>query len=503
MGERPSRAEEDTPRDRRHWKRVARRYYRYLAHGNWSAENWAQYGFALKASGELNTAAHAYAMAVSLEIDNLSDAHLQTGHLHQVQGNTQKAVQSYKSALKFDPENLAAANELRALGVLDEELAPIIEGAKQDRHDIGLHPSNRVLAAKLKSGPPIRRRKWGPALAAVIIVLCLAWSGVSMLVGPPLEIVDDAYLTALAEARRLMDWENGEAEAAARKAAEGKTVIEVAARRAAEEKVLAEAAARKAAEEKALAEAAARKAAEGKALAEAAARKTAEEKALTEAAARRVAEQKLAAEDARLKAGEEAREAAEVKPKSAAELREQAERAEVPLVPSEQDRKKVQVALNSLGHEIPTATGYFGPRTRAMITAWQKKQGLPETGYLDASQLAALYEQAALAKHADETKLDARQQAEKVEAGLNLSEQDRKRVQVALNSLGHEIPTATGYFGPRTRAMITAWQKKQGHPETSYLTEVQLRTLWQQAGPALAKYDQAQMKPKEDRFGTK
>ena len=163
----------------------------------------------------------------------------------------------------------------------------------------------------------------------------------------------------------------------------------------------------------------------------------------------------------------------------------------------------MQVALNSLGHEIPTATGYFGPRTRAMITAWQKKQGLPETGYLDASQLAALYEQAALAKHADETKLDARQQAEKVEAGLNLSEQDRKRVQVALNSLGHEIPTATGYFGPRTRAMITAWQKKQGHPETSYLTEVQLRTLWQQAGPALAKYDQAQMKPKEDRFGTK
>ncbi len=503
MGEGPSRAKEGTPHDRRHWKRVARRYQRYLAQGDWSAKNWARYGFALKASGELNTAAHAYAMAVSLETDNLSDAHLQTGHLHQVQGDTQKAVQSYKSALKFDPENLAAASELRAIGILDEELAPIIEGAKQDRHNIGLHPADRVLAARFKSGLSIRRRKWGPALAAVFIVLCLAWSGVSMLVGPPLEIADDAYRSALAEARRLVGWESVETEATARKAAEGKAVVEATARKAAEEKTLAETAARKAAEEKALAEAAARKAAEAKALIESSARKTAEEKALTEAAARRVAEQKLAAEDARLRTEEAARKASEGKPKSGAESRAEAEKAEAALVPSEQDRKRAQGALNSLGHEIPTATGYFGPRTRAMITAWQKKQGLPETGYLDASQRALLYEQAALAIRADETKLDARQQAEKVEAGLNLSEQDRKRVQVALNSLGHEIPTATGYFGPRTRAMITAWQKKQGQPETSYLTKVQLGTLWQQAAPTLAKYDQAQMKPNEDRLGAK
>jgi peptidoglycan hydrolase-like protein with peptidoglycan-binding domain len=133
-----------------------------------------------------------------------------------------------------------------------------------------------------------------------------------------------------------------------------------------------------------------------------------------------------------------------------------------------------------------------------MIRAWQKKQGLPETGFLDESQLVALHEQATLATRADQTKPAARQRAERDEAGLNLSEQDRKRVQVALNSLGHEIPTATGYFGPRTRAMITAWQKTQGLPETGYLTEIQLATLRQQAAPALAKYDQAQRKPKED-----
>ena len=507
MGHVPSRAEENTPRHRRHWKRVARRYQRYLAEGNWSAENWVRYGQALKKSGELGFAAHAYAMALSLEADSSSDIYLRAGHLHEVQGDTQKAVQSYKSALKLNPENLDAANGLRFLGVSNEEVTSIIEGGEEDRRNIGLHPADRVLAATFKNDPPIMRRKWGFVLAAVIIVLCLA-GGATLLIGRPLEIAEDAYRSALAEVQRLTGMESVEAEATARKAAEEKAWVKAAARKvalekalavppkSAEEQALTEAAARRSAEEKASVEAAARRSAEEKASMEAAARRSAEETASMEAAARRAAEQKLAAEDARLKADEEARTAAERKPKSAAELREQGEKAEAALALSAQDREKVQVTLNSLGHEIPTVTGHFGPRTRAMITAWQKKQGLPETGYLDASQLAALREQAAQPKRADEVKLDARQQPERVEAALNLSEQDRKRVQVALNSLGHEMPTVTGYFGPRTRTMITAWQKAQGLPETGYLTEAQLAALRQQAAAALANYDQTQTRPK-------
>jgi peptidoglycan hydrolase-like protein with peptidoglycan-binding domain len=549
MGHVPSRAEENTPRHRRHWKRVARRYQRYLAEGNWSAENWVGYGHALRKSGELGFATHAYAMALSLEADSSSDIHLQAGHLHEVQGDTQKAVRFYKSALKLNPESLDAANGLRFLGVSNEEVTSIIEGGEEDRRNIGLHPADRVLAATFRNDPPIMRRKWRSVLAAVIVVLCLA-GGATLLVGRPFEIAEDAYRSALAEVQRLTGMENVEAEAAARKAAEEKAWVraaarkvalekalavppksteeqalteaaarksaeekasmeaaarksaeerasmEAAARRSAEEKASMEAAARRSAEEKASMEAVARRSAEEKASMEAAARESAEEKASMEAAARRAAEQKLAAEDARFKAEEEARTAAERKPKLVAESRDQAERAEAALALSARDREKVQVTLNSFGHEIPTVTGHFGPRTRAMITAWQKKKGLPETGYLDASQLAALREQTAQAMRADEVKLDARQQPERVEAALNLSEQDRKGVQVALNSLGHEMPTVTGYFGPRTRAMITAWQKAQGLPETGYLTEAQLAALRQQAAAALAKYDQAQTKPK-------
>jgi flagellar biosynthesis GTPase FlhF len=245
-------------------------------------------------------------------------------------------------------------------------------------------PQQRKLVAE--GGPPTRRRKWGPSLAAVIIVLSLMSGGALMLMGPPIEIAPDAYRSAVAKMQRLTARGNAETEAAARKAAEEKALAEEAERKAAEEKLAAVAAARRHEEE-------ARQAAEEKARAEVA-REMAEAQAR---AAAQEAAKRQAAEDARLKAEEAARKAAEGKPKSDAEVREQAERAEAGLKLSEQDRKRVQVALNSLGHEIPTATGYFGPRTRAMITAWQKTQGLPETGYLTEAQLATLRQQAAAA----------------------------------------------------------------------------------------------------------
>jgi colicin import membrane protein len=190
--------------------------------------------------------------------------------------------------------------------------------------------------------------------------------------GPPIEIAQGAYQSAVAEIqRRLTARENAETEVTARKAAEEKALAEEAEWKAAEEK--------QAVEEKAKAEAA-REMAEGQA------------RAAAQEAARR-----QAAEDARLEAEEAVRKATEGKPKSDAEVRQQAERAEADLNLYEQDRKRVQVALNSLGHEISTVTGYFGPRTRAMITAWQQTQGLPKTGYLTKAQLATLQQQAAAA----------------------------------------------------------------------------------------------------------
>lgn len=410
-----------------------------------------------------------------------------------------------------------------------------------------------------------KRHPWAPSVTAAVGAAAAMIAGVLMLIMPPVETPDEAQRRAAALAERQSDrvstprpteqariaapaesTRKAEEEELARKAAAEKQAAEIAARRQTEEaqrKAQEEAAARAAAEEKAAAaEAEARRVVQERALAEAAERKAAEEKAAAEAAAaarwreeeaaRRAAEQKAkaearekaeaearataeesakrqAADEARRQAEVEARRAAEARPKPDAEARQGAEAAEAALRLSEQDRKRVQVALTSLGHDVRATSGTFGPRTRAMIAAWQRKQGLPETGYLTSAQLAALQQQAAptLAKYDDaQGKPEAAprkneeemQSPEITEAALRLSEQERKRVQVALNSLGHDIGGTTGYFGPRTRAMIAAWQKKQSLAETGYLTAGQLATLRQQAAPALAKYDQAQRKAAEN-----
>ena len=230
-------------------------------------------------------------------------------------------------------------------------------------------PQQRRLVAE--GGPPTRRRKWRTSLAAVIIVLSLVSGGALMLMGPLTEIAQGAYQSAVAEIQRLTARENAGTEAAARKAADEKLAAVAAARR--EE-------ARQAAEEKARAEAA-RELAAAQALA-----------AAQEAADRQTAE------DARLKAEEAARKTGEGKPKSNAEVREQAKKAEADLNLSEQDRKKVQMFLRALGFNTNGTDGAFGPRTRAMITAWQKTQGLPETSYLTKAQFATLQQQASAAR---------------------------------------------------------------------------------------------------------
>jgi peptidoglycan hydrolase-like protein with peptidoglycan-binding domain len=369
--------------------------------------------------------------------------------------------------------------------IADVSSAPKVVSSQVGRFaTIPAIPEQRKLIGE--GGRLIRRRKWWASLAAVIIVLS---GGALMLMGPSNEIAQVAYRRAVAEIQRLTVRENAETEAVARKATNEKPMPQEAERKAADEELVAAAAARRHEEET-------RQASEEQARAEGAPQmaEAQAQVAAQEAAKRHAAEGP--------KEEEPPRKAAEGKPRSDAEVRDQAERTEVDLNLSEHDRRIVQVSLRALGHEMPEPTGHFGPRTREMIKVWQTKQGLPGTGFLDKPQFVALREQGTLANRADATKLNAQQQAEKAEASLKLSEQERKRVQVALNALGHPIPTATGYFGPRTRAMITAWQKAQGLPGTGYLTEAQLAVLRQQAAAALAKYDQPQRRVNEGSRGT-
>jgi len=103
--------------------------------------------------------------------------------------------------------------------------------------------------------------------------------------------------------------------------------------------------------------------------------------------------------------------------------------------------------------------------------------------------------QAEREKAAAEAKANA--EAEAAERALRLEGADRERLQVALTSLGFDTRGSDGLFGPRSREMIAAWQKKTGAPATGFLTAAQQRALLKEAAPALSKYDE-QKKAEEE-----
>jgi peptidoglycan hydrolase-like protein with peptidoglycan-binding domain len=89
--------------------------------------------------------------------------------------------------------------------------------------------------------------------------------------------------------------------------------------------------------------------------------------------------------------------------------------------------------------------------------------------------------------------------AEATETALHLALGDRQRLQVALTSLGFATGGTDGVFGPRSRDMIAAWQRKNGVAATGFLKAEQQATLLRTAAAAVARFDEEQRKREDDK----
>ena len=89
--------------------------------------------------------------------------------------------------------------------------------------------------------------------------------------------------------------------------------------------------------------------------------------------------------------------------------------------------------------------------------------------------------------------------AEASENALKLATLDRQRIQVALTFLGFDTRGSDGAFGPRSREMISSWQKARNQPATGFLNAAQQQALLREAAPALQKYDDDQKKKEEEK----
>ena len=97
------------------------------------------------------------------------------------------------------------------------------------------------------------------------------------------------------------------------------------------------------------------------------------------------------------------------------------------------------------------------------------------------------------------TLVKLKEEGETAEKTLRLEQPERQRLQVALTSLGFDTRGSDGVFGPRSREMVAAWQKKANAPATGFLTAAQRDQLLRSAAPAVTRWDEEQKKIEDEK----
>jgi peptidoglycan hydrolase-like protein with peptidoglycan-binding domain len=140
-------------------------------------------------------------------------------------------------------------------------------------------------------------------------------------------------------------------------------------------------------------------------------------------------------------------------------------------------RTTIQKQLTALGYDAGVADGLWGSKTRVAIKTWQKANKKTQTGYVTASQVKLIADQAGKVAPPPPTN-----EAALEEQLLDLSVEERADLQSRLRQLGYETGRTDGTFNTATRRAIGAWQADEGERVTGYLTADQVRLIWAQTG---------------------
>jgi hypothetical protein len=208
----------------------------------------------------------------------------------------------------------------------------------------------------------------------------------------------------------------------------------------------------------------------------------AEEEAAARAKAEEEAQRKAAAEaEAKHQAEEELARAQAERERAEEEARAKAEAEAATRAAAEQARLKA---------EADTAKRKGDEEARLKAEADLAKRKAEEEARIKAE---------AIAKEKAETEAAQKKTAEAAEAGSRLEPRDRERLQVALTSLGFDTRGNDGLFGPRTRRMISDWQKARTLPTTGYLDPAQQQALLKEAATAVSKFDEERKKAEDEK----
>ena len=143
------------------------------------------------------------------------------------------------------------------------------------------------------------------------------------------------------------------------------------------------------------------------------------------------------------------------------------------------ERSTIQTQLTSLGYSSGVADGLWGSNTRAAIGRWQTANKLSATGYMTASQVRLIQQQAGSVPSTQPDLPDLNDDPVE-ERLLSLTSSERREVQRSLTQLGYNTRGIDGAFGQNTRRALSAWQRDEGLRASGYITADQLRELRRQ-----------------------
>ena len=138
--------------------------------------------------------------------------------------------------------------------------------------------------------------------------------------------------------------------------------------------------------------------------------------------------------------------------------------------------KKVQKKLKSLGYYDSSIDGDYGNGTKSAVKAFQKRNGLKETGEVNSATLKKL------------NSSDAKKASSSSSSSKSSGSSDGtckpgdtgeavKKVQKKLKSLGYYDSSIDGDYGNGTKSAVKAFQKRNGLKETGEVNSATLKKL--------------------------
>ena len=128
--------------------------------------------------------------------------------------------------------------------------------------------------------------------------------------------------------------------------------------------------------------------------------------------------------------------------------------AEDALALDREQRRGIQADLVTLGFDTRGVDGIFGAGTRAAVRSWQSREGLTETGYLDAGQIATLDRQAARRQAELDIEAERRRAQIQAEDRSYWNETGRGRDEAGLRAYLERYPD--GLFAEQAEANLAA-----------------------------------------------